>query len=109
MLERGYLGEEVPITTLKRVGESSVKQISDGLKTIMLILRIFLLFKPIHFFGTVGAIAFLLGSIYGFIEAIVYRLGVPVLAAILIIFGVQSFFFGLVCDQITSMRREKFE
>jgi hypothetical protein len=57
----------------------------------------------------VGAIAFLLGSIYGFIEAIVYRLGVPVLAAILIIFGVQSFFFGLVCDQITSMRREKFE
>jgi len=45
MLERNYKGGEVPITVLQRVGKSSVKQIRDGMRTLTLILRIFLLFN----------------------------------------------------------------
>jgi glycosyltransferase involved in cell wall biosynthesis len=109
MLERGYIGGEIPIIVSERIGISSVKQFRDGFQTIVLILRIFLLFKPLQFFGSIGITALVLGSVYGIWEAIAYRLGFPVFAAIVIIFGLQSFFFGLLCDQVSSLRRERFE
>jgi len=109
MVENSHVGEEVPITVLSRTGKSSVRQIRDGLRTLMLILRIFLIFKPLHFFGGIGGLSIFVGSIYGISEAIIYRLGFPVFAAILIIFGIQSLFFGLLCDQISALRRERLE
>lgn len=109
MIERGYIGEEIPITVCKRIGKSSVKQISDGFGTLMLLLRFFLLFKPIHFFGGIGITLILTGGIYGIIKSLSIHKGFPVLAALLILLGVQSFFFGLICDQISSLRQEKLD
>ncbi len=109
MVERGYFGKEVPIVVQDRLGTSSVNQLRDGAKTLMLILRIFLLFKPLQFFGGIGLTFVLVGSIYGFTKALLYRQGFPVFAALIIIFGIQSIFFGLLADQISSIRREKFE
>lgn len=109
MLERGYDGVQVPISVKKRLGESSVRQIHDGFGTIMLILKIVLLFKPLSFFGLVGGVCITLGVSYGFIEAILFGLGFPVLSSILITLGIQTVFTGLLCDQVSAMRREKFE
>ena len=109
MLERRYSGGDVPIVVQPRVGKSSVNQVRDGLMTLLLLLRIFLLFKPLVFFGGIGMSLIVIGSIYGFYEAIRFREGFPVFAALIIILGVQSFFFGLLSDQISTMRREKFE
>jgi len=109
MIERGYLGKEVPILVQNRIGKSSVNQLRDGLKTLMLVLRIFLLFKPMQFFGSIGMFFILLGGVYGFEKAIRVRQGFPVLAALAIIFGIQAVFFGLLADQVSSLRREKFE
>jgi len=109
MSERGYIGAEVPITVLPRIGKSSVKQIRDGMRTLMLILRIFLLFKPMVFFGAIGLGSAVLGLVYGTWVAIADRIGFPVAGAVLLIFGAQTFFFGLVVDQISAMRRERFE
>jgi glycosyltransferase involved in cell wall biosynthesis len=109
MIERGYMGADVPIIVQERIGKSSVKQLRDGMRTLMIILRIFLLFKPLVFFGGIGSVLITLGSIYGFAEAISVREGFPVFAALIIILGVQAFFFGLLSDQISQLRRERFE
>lgn len=109
MIERGYIGEQIPITVCKRIGKSSVKQISDGFGTLLLLLRFFLLFKPIHFFGGIGIILILSGAIYGIFKAFSIHKGFPVFAALLILLGVQSFFFGLICDQISSLRQERLD
>ena len=75
----------------------------------MLVLRIFLLFKPMQFFGGLRLFFILVGAFYGFSKAFMNRQGFPVLAALVTIFGIQSVFFGLLADQVSSLRREKFE
>lgn len=109
MLERDFKGAEVPITVQPRIGQSSVRQIRDGLGTILLILRIFLLFKPLHFFGGAGALMCFIGFGYGMWTAIMEGLGVPVLGAVVFLAGMQTMFLGLIMDQISAMRREKFD
>jgi hypothetical protein len=109
MLERTYVGEEVPILVRQRIGKSSVRMIQDGFATLLLLLRFFLLFKPIKFFGGVGAVLILLGSGYGFFAALTRHRGFPVFAALVIILGLQAFFFGLLCDQVSSLRKERLD
>jgi hypothetical protein len=86
-----------------------VKQVRDGTRTLMLILRIVLLFKPLLFFGFVGLTLILGGTVYGIFETILVGLGFPVFGALVIILGVQALFFGLISDQISQQRREQFE
>lgn len=109
MHKRGYYGKEVPITVQPRVGKSSVNALKDGLRTLQIILRFFLLFTPMRFFGGIGVAVIVAGFIYGFIEAFTKHLGFPVFAAVLILLGVQSFFFGLICDQISLSRLDSLE
>lgn len=109
MLERGYKGTEVPITVLKRIGKSSVKQVRDGARTLMLILRIFLIFKPLHFFGAIGGIVFICGLIYSLQISLMEGGGFPVLGAVVLLTGVQVMLLGLVMDQVSALRRERFE
>ncbi len=108
MIEGNHHGEIVPITVNRRLGKSTVRQFRDGFRTLQMILHIVLLFKPLQFFGLIGGIFILLGGIYGVAKAMLVGLGFPVLASLLIILGVQSFFFGLLCDQISALRRERF-
>ncbi len=108
MIEGNHYGVSVPIQVRQRVGASAVKQVRDGLRTLHIILHIVLLFKPLKFFGLTGAALIALGLAYGFIKAGINHLGFPVFASLLIILGVQSFFFGLLCDQISALRRERF-
>lgn len=109
MLERNYHGGQVSIHVRPRTGKSSVKQIRDGLRTLTLILRIFLLFKPLHFFGGIGLITTLAGLGYGLWGALAEGMGFPVLGAVVLLSGVQTMFLGLIMDQISAMRRERFE
>lgn len=108
MIERHHYGTTVPITVRERVGVSQVKALRDGIRTLMIVLRMLLLFKPLVFFGSISLLLILSGSIYGFAEAISLREGFPVFGALVIILGVQTLFFGLINDQVSQMRREKF-
>ncbi len=108
MIEGDHYGAIVPIQVQPRLGKSTVKLFRDGLRTLQIILHIVLLFKPLKFFGIIGVALIAMGVVYGFIKASIIHLGFPTFASLLIILGVQSFFFGLLCDQISAMRREKF-
>lgn len=108
MVEGSHYGETVPIVVNQRVGKSTVKQFRDGLQTLQIILHIVLLFKPLKFFGILGGLFILAGTIYGYLKALINGQGFPVLASLVIMLGVQSFFFGFLGDQISALRRERF-
>ncbi len=109
MQERAYYGGCVPITVRERVGKSSVNQIKDGFMTMGLIFNVVILFRPMSVFGALGLISILIGSVYGITEALQYGLGIPTLAAIVIIFGFQILLFGISVSQISKMRKESLE
>lgn len=60
-------------------------------------------------FGSIGASALLGGSIYGLTKAFIEADGFPVLGAIIIIFGIETLFFGLIVGQISRLRIELSE
>ncbi len=109
MIKRGYRVETVGIVTQKRVGKSTVRIFKDGWATLTLMIRILILFEAFGFFTLLGLIQILCGLSYGFYLALVNKLGFPVLGATITISGVLTFFMGLVCDQITALRKERFE
>ncbi len=106
MQEGNWSGDEVGIKVQKRTGKSSVKQIKDGMRTIILIGNVVMLFHPMRFFGPLGIFFVLLGCVYGVCEALTKGMGIPTLAAIVIIFGLQIFFWGITIAQISKMRKE---
>lgn len=109
MFERGYRVAWVPITTRARVGKSTVKQARDGSRVIMLILHLVNMFRPLRFYMPVSLGFFLTGLGYGVTRALIRGQGIPTLAAVLMFLGVQSFFFGLLADQLSAMRKERYE
>jgi len=81
-------------------------------RSILTILRIFMLYKPLRFFTFLGTIPFTAGVLLGirwllFFFANYEKPRVPtlILAAILILIGFQLWMFGLVADLIATNRR----
>ena len=72
-------------------------------------MNIILLFRPMEVFGTAGILTMLVGSAYGIVRALLGGRGVPTLAAIVILFGIQILFFGVFSSQISQMRIERFD
>lgn len=104
-LKEGYSIGTIPIKVEERVGRSSnVKFFKDGAKTIMLILRIIMLFNPLKIFFPASFIITSAGvvfGIYGYLLAERFSNG----AIVLVILGMFLFFIGLVADQISIMNR----
>jgi glycosyltransferase involved in cell wall biosynthesis len=105
-LKEGYNIGTFPIVVKQREGRaSSVKFFKDGGKTIMLILRIIMLFNPLKIFLPASLITFLAGvafGVYGYLVAERFSNG----AIVLTILGMFLFFIGLVADQISILNRK---
>ena len=106
---KNYNGKTCKINVLNRKGISSVNQFRDGLRTILLILRMLLLFKPMKFFLVIGVAFLMSGLTYGFWEVITVGTGFPVFGAVLVLSGIVTIMLGLITDQISQLRLEKFE
>ena len=101
----GYNIKYVPIEAPERVGKSKIKPFRDGFRFIMLIIRTIVLFNPLKVFLPISAILFGIGFFYLSYE-LVLHLNVPDSAVFLIVSSILIFFFGVLADQISSMRRE---
>jgi len=105
-LKEGLNVKYVPITINKRCGKSSVK-ISDGLRTIMLIIRLIMLFSPLKIFVPISFIGFLIS-----ISWIIYDLIsnnfqlISKSSGFLFVASLLIFLFGLLADQVAAIRRE---
>jgi glycosyltransferase involved in cell wall biosynthesis len=95
------------IQTLERIGTSSVRQFRHGLYTLLLIVRIVMLFNPLKIFTMLSAVFFIFGACWG--GFYLAKGGLSVFAGINILTGVLLFMFGLVADQISFLRLEKYE
>ncbi len=99
----------VPIATRKRVGKSSVKQFRHGFQTIMLMLRLIVLFEPLKVFLPTSFLLFILGGASIVHNIIIDPQGIADVTVFLLISSLLIFFFGLLTDQVSAMRREKHE
>lgn len=100
----------IPITTIKRSGESSVRQIKHGPETLLLLLRLSVLFEPLKVFLTVSGILFLLTLASFTIDMIATKgQGIADTTVLLSISTLLVFMFGLICDQVSALRRELHE
>jgi hypothetical protein len=106
-IKKGYNLKYVPIKfNLRKAGKSSIKPLKDGFRFIMLILRITMLFSPLRVFLPVSFLLFFAGFSYGIYDGII-NLNISDTTLLLIISSIMIFFFGLLADQISLVRRTR--
>jgi glycosyltransferase involved in cell wall biosynthesis len=106
LLKEGHDVKFVPVMVKKRIGKSTVKPIKDGIDTALLIVRLTTLLDPFRVFGPVSMVFFLFGTVWGVYYIRLGR-GLSVASLFLLVSAVVIFCFGLLADQVASMRRER--
>jgi glycosyltransferase involved in cell wall biosynthesis len=109
MMKSGRRVRYLPITALKRVGQSTVSQLRHGPATLLLILRLTVLFEPLKIFLTVAAGLFLLSLLSLGVDVAFGNRGIGDTTVLLSLSSLLVFMFGLLCDQVSAIRREKHE
>ena len=107
LLKGNYAVKWVPITVQARKGESTVKQLKHGPQTMMLMLRLTVLFDPLRVFLFVTCV--LLGiSFFSFAYdmTVTNFRKVSITTQFFSISTLLVFLFGLLCDQVSALRRE---
>jgi glycosyltransferase involved in cell wall biosynthesis len=107
LLSRGYRVAYVPIQVMKRRGKSTVS-LATGLDTIILILRIATLFNPLRLFLPMSFFIASVGVLWGIPYLLLGR-GVSVGSMLAIVTAILLFALGLISDQISQLRLERFE
>jgi len=111
LMNMGYFVEYYPIKVNKRIGKSTVKQFKHGTSTIMLILRLIVLFNPLKVFIPASLILLAIGILYEIVFGIILMpVGFKLIPAalLLILTGIFIFFFGLIADQLSEIRKQGF-
>jgi hypothetical protein len=104
---RGFNVAYVPIEVEKRIGKSTVS-LSTGLETIILILRIAALFDPLRVFIPISLFVGLVGVLWGIPYTLLGN-GISVGSMLAIVTATLLFSLGLICDQISQLRLERYE
>ena len=103
-IKTAYNVDFLPINITRRSGGKSQVAADDAVKTLLLILRIIMLFNPLKVFAPIGVTMFFVGLVYS-IYGVVCFLSFPKGALFATISGLNIFFFGLIADQVSLMRR----
>jgi glycosyltransferase involved in cell wall biosynthesis len=105
LLKAGYNIKFVPININKRSGgKSNVKQLKDGLTTLLLITRCISLFNPLKVYAPVAGIILLFGIFFSTYGIFRYH-SFPKTGIVAILAGILILFFGILADQIAALRR----
>ena len=101
LMKAGHSVGFVPIKAGRRVGRSKIRVLRDGVKFLLIILKIVTLYSPLKVFFPISLAAFVLGVAYG-VQNVVAHGKIPMGAALLIQLAVVVFLFGLISEQIAS-------
>ena len=107
MMKGGHKIKWIPIRTDKRIGRSTVKQLRDGPETLVLMLRLAVLFDPMRVFMPISGVLILLAAAVTVLNFALYRRAVPASAVLFGISAVIIFMLGLLTDQVSAIRREQ--
>ena len=110
LMKGNYAVKWVPITVQARKGESTVKQLRHGPETMMLMLRLTVLFEPLRVFLFVTFVLFGI-SFFSFAYDMIATnfQKVSITTEFFSISTLLVFLFGLLCDQVSALRREFHE
>lgn len=100
----GYNIKFIPIiANVRRGGESNIKVSKDGVKFLILIVRMVSLFKPLKVFAPLSIFMFVLSIVWS-IRTLSYSGTLTSTVAMLFLAGVFIFLIGLLSDQISEAR-----
>ena len=106
--KQGFNIKYIPITIKKRMGGKSCVKANDGFKTIMLIIRIIVLFSPLRIFLPMSGFLFGLALLSLVLDIMKTRsINIGDVTILFFISSIFFFFFGLLADQISNIRRER--
>lgn len=92
-----------PIEARQRSGQSKIRLSRDGVKFLVIILRVITIYSPMRIFLPVAGVSGVLGAAYGLWNVITAS-RIPNGAVLLIMFGVVVFLVGLVSEQVSAQR-----
>jgi glycosyltransferase involved in cell wall biosynthesis len=94
-----------PIEARERQGRSKIRFWRDGLKFMLILIRVITIFSPFRVFLPIAAASFALGAGYA-LWTIVTQHHIAPASVLLILLSVQIFLIGLVSEQISALRFE---
>jgi len=99
----------VPIEAKKRVGKSKIRLFRDGVRFLMIILKIATFYSPLKVFVPVSVAMFLTGFGYGLFKIFVLGTRYGPTSAMLMTVSVVIFMVGLVSEQVAQLRFDRSE
>jgi glycosyltransferase involved in cell wall biosynthesis len=98
----------VPIEAAKREGKSKIRNMRDGTRFFIIILKVGALFSPMRFFLPISAAFFLIGVLYyGYTYVMTGRF--TNMSALLFIVSLLIFVIGILSEQISSLHYKGVE
>jgi hypothetical protein len=104
-IRAGYNVTFVPIEASARIGSSKIRTSRDGVKFLLILIRVMTIFSPLRVFLPISLAAFALGAGYA-AWTIATQSHVTNSSVLLILFAVVVFLVGLVSEQISALRSE---
>lgn len=111
VVRAGYSLGYQPIKFARRSGKSKskIKPLHDGLRFLMIILKIAVFYSPLKIFIPLSIFIFLLGVGYGLFRIFIFQAPYGQTSALLISTAVLTFLVGLVSEQIAQLRFDRSE
>lgn len=99
----------VPIKAAKRVGRSKISLTRDGVRFLLIVLRIATFFSPLKVFIPASVMMFLTGFGYGLFKVVALGSRYGPTSAMLMTMAILVFLVGLVSEQIAQLRFDRSE
>lgn len=107
VLRSGFSVAYVPIETSYRVGKSKINLLHDGIRFLLIIMKIATLFSPMKLFFPVSGVLFFGAVGYGLLKALFIDGRYGQTAGLVMIMAVLVFMVGLVSEQVTQLRFDR--
>ena len=102
-VKAGYNVAFEPVEARPRVGQSKIKLVRDGVKFLLIVVKIVTIFSPLRVFLPISLTSFVVGLGYA-CWTIATQSHVTNSSVLLIMLGVIVFLMGLVSEQIAALR-----
>lgn len=104
-MKAGYSVGFEPVDARARVGHSKIRLARDGVKFLLILLKIVTIFSPLRIFVPISVIAFVLGFAYA-AWTVATQHHITNSSVLLILVSVVIFLVGLISEQISALRFE---
>ena len=102
-IKAGYSVHFEPVEARQRTGQSKIRLSSDGVKFLVIILRVITIYSPMRIFLPISGVSFAIGAAYG-VWNVAKEMHIPNGSVLLLMFGVVVFLVGLVSEQVSAQR-----